>query len=79
MEVVCELEGVSESEDRTLNVVDTSDGFLRVPGRAHLPVGVTSIEETAQAGLTAVADGLVGGGEEPAYDVERIRYLEGVR
>ncbi len=74
MEVVCELEGVLESEDRTLNVVDTSDGFLRMPGRAYLPVGVTSIEETAQAGLTAVADLLMSGGEEAAYAVERVTF-----
>ena len=66
LEVVCELEGVSESKDRTLDPVDASYRFLGVPGGAYLPVGVTSIEETTQAGLTPVADPLMkrrlGGG-----------------
>ena len=48
LEVVCELQGVSESEDRTLDLVDASHGFLCVPGGVHLAVGVTSIEETTQ-------------------------------
>ena len=62
LEVVCELEGVSESKDRTLDPVDAPYRFLRVPGCAHLPVGVTSIEEATQAGLTAVADPLMRSG-----------------
>ena len=48
LEVVCELEGVSESEGRTVDPVDASDRFLRVPGCAHFAVGVTSVEETTQ-------------------------------
>ena len=62
LEVVCELEGVSESEGGTLDPVDASYRFLRVPGCAYLPVGVTSIEETTQACLTPVADPLMRGG-----------------
>ena len=62
LEVVCELEGVSESKDRTLDPVDASYRFLRVPGCAHLPVGVTSIEETTQADLAPVADPLMRSG-----------------
>ena len=31
-------------------------------GCAHFAVGVTSVEETAQAGLAPVADLVVGGG-----------------
>ena len=46
--LVCEPEGVLESEDRTLDPVDVSDGFLRVPRGAHLPVGITSTKKTAQ-------------------------------
>ena len=45
---------------------------VRVPGGAYLPVGVTSIEETTQPCLTAVADPLVGGGEEAAYPIQRV-------
>ena len=35
-------------------------------------MGVTSIEETTQPCLTAVADPLVGGGEEPPYPIQRV-------
>ena len=69
MEVVCELEGVSESKDRTLDPVDAPYRFLRVPGCAYLPVGVTGIEEATQAGLTAVADPLMRGGEEAVLTI----------
>ena len=72
MEVVCELEGVSESEGGTLDPVDASDRFLGVPGGAYLPVGVTGVEETTQPCLTAVADPLMRGGEEPAYPIQRV-------
>ena len=74
LEVVCELEGVSESEGGAVDLVDASHGFLRVPGCAHLPVGVTSIEESAQAGLAAVADLLMSGGEEPPYPIEWVSF-----
>ena len=70
LEVVCELEGVLESEGGAVDLVDASHGFLRVPGCAHFAVGVTSVEESAQAGLAAVADLVVGGGEEPPYPIE---------
>ena len=72
MEVVCELEGVSESKDRSVDPVDASYRFGCVPGGAHLPVGVTSIEESTQPGLTAVADPLMRGGEEAAYPIQRV-------
>ena len=62
LEVVCELEGVSESKDRTLDPVDASYRLFRVPGCAHFAVGVTSIEETTQPYLTPVADPLMRGG-----------------
>ena len=71
-EVVCELEGVSESEGGTVDPVDAPDGFLCVPGCADFAVGVTSVEETTQACLTAVADPLGSGGEEPAYPIQRV-------
>ena len=72
MEVVCELEGVSESEGGTLDPVDASYRFLRVPGCAHFAVGVTGIEETTQADLAPVADPLMRGGEEAAYPIQRV-------
>ena len=72
LEVVCELEGVSESEGGTFDPVDAPYGFLGVPGGAYLPVGVTSVEESTQPCLTAVADPLVGGGEEAAYPIQRV-------
>ena len=50
-EVVCELEGVSESEGGAVDPVDASHGFGCVPGCAHFAVGVTSVEETTQADL----------------------------
>ena len=59
LEVVCELEGVSESEGGTLDPVDASYRLFRVPGCAHFAVGVTSVEEATQPGLTAVADFLM--------------------
>ena len=62
LEVVCELEGVSESKDRSVDPVDAPYRFLCVPGGAYLPVGVTGIEEATQPCLTAVADLVVGGG-----------------
>ena len=72
MEVVGELEGVSESQGGGVDLVDASDGFLRVPGCADFSVGVTGFEETPKAGLTLVADPLVGGGEEPPYPIEGV-------
>ena len=72
LEVVCELEGVLESEDRSVDPVDVSDGFFGVPGCAHLAVGVTGVEEATQAGLTPVADAFVGGGEEAPYPIQRV-------
>ena len=72
LEVVCELEGVSESKDRSVDPVDAPYRFGCVPGGAYLAVGVTGIEESAQAGLTAVADLVVGGGEEAAYPIQRV-------
>ena len=74
LEVVCELEGVLESEGGAVDLVDASHGFLRVPGCAHFAVGVTSVEESAQACLTAVADPLMRGGEEPAYPIEWVSF-----
>ena len=62
LEVVCELEGVLESEGGTVDPVDASDRFGCVPGCAHFAVGVTSIEETTQADLAPVADPLMRGG-----------------
>ena len=52
--------------------VDASYRFGCVPGCAYLPVGVTSIEEATQPGLTAVADPLMRGGEEAAYPIQRV-------
>ena len=72
LEVVCELEGVSESKDRTLDPVDAPYRFGCVPGCAYLPVGVTGIEEATQPCLTAVADPLMRGGEEAAYPIQRV-------
>ena len=72
LEVVCELEGVSESEGGTVDAVDAPDGFLWVPSGAHLPVGVTSVEEATQPCLTAVADPFMRGGEEAAYPIQRV-------
>ena len=72
LEVVCELEGVSESKDRSVDPVDASYRFLGVPGGAYLPVGVTSVEESTQPGLTPVADFVVGSGEEAAYPIQRV-------
>ena len=66
------MEGVSESKDRTLDPVDAPYRFLRVPGCAHFPVGVTSIEETTQADLAPVADPLMRSGEEPPYPIQRV-------
>ena len=74
LEVVCELEGVSESEGGTVDPVDASDGFGCVPGGADFAVGGTSVEESAQAGLAAVADPLVGGGEEAPYPIEWVSF-----
>ena len=74
LEVVCELEGVLESEGGAVDLVDAPDGFLRVPGCAHFAVGVTSVEESTQPGLTAVADLVVGGGEEPPYPIQRVTF-----
>ena len=67
-------EGVLESEGGAVDVVDASHDFLRVPGCAHLAVGVTSIEKTTQAGLTAVADAFVGRGQESAYPMEWVSF-----
>ena len=72
LEVVCELEGVSESEGGTFDPVDAPYRLLGVPGGAYLAVGVTSIQKTTQPGLTAVADPLMSGGEEPAYPIQRV-------
>ena len=72
MEVVCELEGVSESKDRSVDPVDASYRFLGVPGCADFAVGVTGIEETTQPCLTPVADPLMRGGEEAAYPIQRV-------
>ena len=72
LEVVCELEGVSESKDRSVDPVDAPYRFLRVPGCAYLAVGVTGIEETTQADLAPVADPLMRGGEEAAYPIQRV-------
>ena len=47
-------------------------GLFRVPGGAHFAVGVTSVEETTQPCLTAVADPLMRGGEEAAYPIQRV-------
>ena len=66
------MEGVSESKHRSVDPVDASYRFLCVPSGAHLPVGITSIEETTQPGLTAVADLLMRGGEEAAYPIQRV-------
>ena len=35
-------------------------------------MGVTSVEETTQPCLAAVADPLMGGGEEPPYPIQRV-------
>ncbi len=72
LEVVREPDGVSESEGGTVDPVDASDRFLRVPGGADFAVGVTSVEETTQPCLTAVADPLGSGGEEPPYPIQRV-------
>ena len=72
MEVVCELEGVSESEGGTLDPVDASYRFLGVPGGADFAVGVTGVEETTQPCLTPVADPLMRSGEEPPYPIQRV-------
>ena len=56
MEVVGELEGVSEREHGSVDPVDVSDGFGGVPGCADFSVGVASVEETTEAGLASVAD-----------------------
>ena len=58
--------------------VDAPDGFLCVPGCAHLPVAVTSIEETTQPCLTAVADLVGSSGEEPAYPIQRVIFAASV-
>ena len=78
MEVVGELEGVSESEGGTFDPVDASYRLFRVPGGAYLPVGVTSIEETTQPGLTPVADLVVSGGEEPPDPIQRVIFAASV-
>ena len=65
-------EGVSESEGGAVDLVDASHGFGCVPGGADFAVGVTSVEESAQACLTAVADPLGSGGEEAAYPIQRV-------
>ena len=39
LEVVSELESVAEREDRFVDPVDVSDGFLSVPGGADFAVG----------------------------------------
>ena len=43
-----------------------------MPGCADFAVGVTSVEEATQPGLTAVADPLMRGGEEPPYPIQRV-------
>ena len=70
LEVVREPDGVSESEGGTVDPVDASDRFGCVPGCADFAVGVTSVEETTQPCLTAVADPLM----EAAVRSRRIRY-----
>ena len=72
LQVVRELEGVSDSEDRFVDPVDVSDGFLRVPGGADFAVGVAGVEETTQPCLAPFADAFVGGGEEASYPIERV-------
>ena len=72
LEVVGELEGVSESEGGTVDPVDASYRFGCVPGCADFAVGIASVEETTQPGLTAVADPLMSGGEEAAYPIQRV-------
>ena len=47
LEVVGELEGVSESEGWAVDVVDGPYGLFRVPGGAYLAVGVAGVEESA--------------------------------
>ena len=78
LEVVCELEGVLESEGGAVDLVDASHGFGCVPGGADLAVGVTSVEEATQPGLTAVADFLGSGGEEAAYPIQRVIFAASV-
>ena len=60
------------------NPVDAPYHFLCVPGGAYLPVGVTGIEEATQSGLTAVADLVVGGGQEAAYPIQRVIFAASV-
>ena len=43
LEVVGELEGVLESEDGTVDVVDASYGFGGVAGGAYFAVGVSGV------------------------------------
>ena len=65
---------VLDGEDRTLDPVDASYGFLRVPGQAYLSVEVTGVEKTTQSGVAAVADLLVGGREQPPYPIQRVSF-----
>jgi len=50
LEVVGELEGVSESDGGAVDLVDASHGFGGVPGCADFSVGVTGVEEATEAG-----------------------------
>ena len=61
LEVVGELEGVSERDGGPVDLVDASYGFLGVPGCAHLSVGVTGVEEATEPGSAPVADAFQSG------------------
>ena len=74
LEVVGELEGVSERDGGAVDVVDASYGFGGVPGCADFSMWVTGVEEAAEAGAAPVADAFVGCGEEPAYPIQRVGF-----
>ncbi len=74
MEVVGELEGVSESDGGPVDLVDASYGFLGVPGCTDFSVGITGVEETTQACPAPVADTFGSGCQEASYPIERVSF-----
>ena len=56
-------------------VVDRADDFLGVPGIAHLPAGVASLEQARETHAALVIEAFVSAGKEPAGAVERVVFV----
>ena len=69
MEVVSELEGLSERDGWAIDGIDVSDGFLRVLGGVDLAVGVAGVEEATQPCSAPVGDKFGSCCQEAPYSI----------